>query len=48
MNKKQEKMNTPQSELENKTRQHHSDDSMTAKNGYKEQELVHSRKNMKR
>ena len=48
MNKKQKKMNTNQTELENRTRQHHSDDSMTAKNGYKEQELVHSRKNMKK
>ncbi|MCM1990857.1 hypothetical protein [Oceanirhabdus seepicola] len=48
MNKKQEKMNTPQSELQNTARQHQSENSMTSKTGYKEQELVPSRKNLKR
>ncbi len=48
MNKKQEKINTPQSEQANRTMQHHTEDSMTSKNGYKERELDPSRKNMKR
>ncbi|WBW99598.1 hypothetical protein [Oceanirhabdus sp. W0125-5] len=48
MNNKQKKMSTPQTQLENVARQHQSHDSMTSKSGYKEQELVPSRKNMKK